>query len=155
MLRFACGLLITAVSILIGYYLTSRLSRRRAILDDYIALLEEAANRMSYTGEKLAAVFSDNFAGYVFDADRAFSPQWEEMADRFRDVLKADDLRALRAFAHEIGQGDVPSELNRIRLYQSILRERLDDARAACEKKGALYRILPFAIGLSITILLL
>lgn len=155
MLRLALGLLIVAASILIGYSLSSRLSRRRTILSNYLALLDEAANRMNYTGESLAAVFAENFAGYAFDPARAFYPQWESMTERYRGVLKAEDLRVLLSFARELGQGDIPAELNRFRLYQGLLHERLDDARSACEKKGALYRILPFSIGLVITILLL
>lgn len=155
MLRLAAGLLIVGASIAVGYYLSSKLSRRRKVLGDYIALLDRAANCMSYTGENLASVFNDNFAGFVFNHSTAFRPQWERMTDSYRDILNEEDRRILNAFAQEIGSADVPSEVSRIRLYQSLLRERCDEARDACEKKGALYRILPFSVGLVIAILLL
>lgn len=155
MLRLLLGLLIVAVSILIGFYLSSRLSRRRTVLTDYISLLDEAANRLSYTSDHLAAVFGENFAGFHFESSLAFAPQWEKMTEQFRDVLTDADRRVLCEFAEKLGEGDIPSQLNRIRLYQSLLKERLDEARECCEKKGALYRVLPFSIGLIITILLL
>ena len=154
-LRLLLGLVITGASILIGCNLSSRLSRRRAILGDYLTLLDEAANRMRYTASSLAAVFADNFAGFSFDPVIAFAPQWERMADAYRDVLNDGDRQILISFARELGQGDVPAELDRFRLYEGLLKERFDDAAAACEKKGSLYRLLPFSIGLAITILLL
>lgn len=155
MLRLILGLVIVAASILTGYYLSSRLSRRRDILSEYIRLLEEASNRMSYTMDSLAQVFSDNFAGFRFDPFLAFAPQWDSMTARYRDVLNAGDRRVLSDFARGLGGADIPSELRHIALYQGILRDRLTDARAACERKGQLYRILPFSIGLTVTILLL
>lgn len=155
MLRLIAGLTVTAASILIGCYLSSRLTRRRALLSDYIALLDEAANRLSCTGMSLAAVFSENFSGFAFDPSVAFAPQWERMADQYRDVLGEDDRRVLRDFAKELGNGDLEAQLNRIRLYQQMLKGRLADADHACEKKGSLCRILPFSIGLVITIIML
>ena len=155
MLRLIAGFTITAASILVGCCLSSRLTRRREVLADYIALLDQAANRLSCTGMSLAAVFSDNFAGFDFDPSLAFAPQWERMAEQYREVLRDDDRRVLREFAKDLGSGDRESELNRIRLYQSMLKERLADAKTACEKKGSLYRILPFSIGLAITIIML
>ena len=155
MLRLILGLVITGTSIVVGYHLSSRLIRRKIILGEYICLLEEAAGRMSYTMDSLAEVFSDNFASFGFDPSAAFAPQWEQMTQRYRDVLNEGDRRVLSDFALGLGCADIPSELRHIALYQGLLRERLDDARAACERKGSLYRILPFSIGLTVTILLL
>ena len=155
MVRLIPALVIMAASILIGCGLSLRLSRRSAVLSDYIALLDTAADRMSYTGESLAAVFSDNFAGFRFDPSKPFSGQWERMTEQFCDVLKGEDREVLCRFAREAGCGDLQAELNHIRLYQTLLKERLDDAREACVKKSALYRILPFSIGLAVTIMIL
>ena len=155
MLRLILGLVITAASIVVGYYLSSRLTRRKTILGEYIRLLDEAAGRMSYTMASLAEVFSDNFAGFRFEPSLDFSPQWERMTARYRDALNDGDRRVLSEFAQGLGCADIPSELRHIALYQGLLRERLDDARAACERKGSLYRVLPFSIGLTVTILLL
>lgn len=155
MLRFIPALVIMAVSILIGWSLSLRLSRRASVLGDYIALLDTAADRMSYTGDHLAAVFSENFADYHFDPSLPFGGQWERMTENFRDVLTGEDREVLSRFAREAGCGDMQAELNHIRLYQTLLRDRLDDAREACAKKSALYRILPFSIGLAVTILIL
>ena len=155
MLRLIPALIITAASILIGCGLSLRLSRRSAVLNDYIALLDTAADRINYTAGSLADVFSDNFAGYVFDPSQPFCDQWERMTAACADVLDREDREVLIDFARGIGCSDIPSELNHIRLYQGLLRERLDDARLNCAKKSALYRILPFSIGLAITILIL
>ncbi len=125
------------------------------MLGDYIILLDRAAERLSYTGESLAAVFAENFAGFRFDPSRPFDDQWERMADTYRDVLKKEDREVLAGFAHDAGRGDPEAELRHIRLYQSLLKERLDDARDACTKKSALYRILPFSVGLAVTIIIL
>lgn len=155
MLRFLSALAVTASSIAIGFSLSLRLSRRGAVLGDYIALLDTAADRMTYTAGNLAAVFSDNFAGVAFDPERPFADQWEAMAARYRDVLRREDIAVLEAFADGLGRGDLQTELNHIRLYQSLLRERMAQAGEDCRKKGSLYRILPFSIGLVLTILIL
>ena len=155
MLRMIPSLVILAASILIGCGLSLRLSRRSALLSDFITLLDTAADRMSYSGGNLAEVFADNFAGFVFDPAAPFDRQWEQMIRSLRDDLKAQDREVLIRFARELGRGDVGAEINRIRLYQGLLRERLDDARDACRKKGALYRVLPFSAGMAVTILLL
>ena len=155
MLRLLAGLLIAGASILIGCYLSTRLKKRCDVLADYAALLDEAANRMSYSGVNLAGAFRDNFAGFAFDPSLAFAPQWEEMTRQFRDVLNDVDRRTLYDFARELGSGDISAELNRIRLYRSVLEERLADARVNYEKKGAVCRVLPFSVGLAIAVLIL
>ena len=155
MFRFFPSLIIMAVSILIGCSLSLRLSRRSAVLGSFISLLDTAADRMSYTGESLAAVFADNFAGFSFDPSRPFAAQWSAMCAAYRDVLKQEDREVLCRFGEDAGRGDMEAELHHIRLYQGLLRERLDDAREACAKKSSLYRILPFSVGLAATILIL
>lgn len=155
MLRLIGGLLIVGVSVWLGWYLSHRLTRRRQVLGAYIGLLQEAANRIGYTSQSLADVFCDNFAGFVFDPGAPFAPQWQRMIGAYCDILSREDQKVLSDFARALGHGDVSAELSRIRLYQTLLQERLDDAKDACQKKGAVYRVLPFSVGMVLILFLL
>ena len=155
MLRMVLGFLIVGTSIFIGYVLSSRLKKRSEILSSYILLLEGASARISCNGESLSDAFSDNFAGCRFDSSIPFATQWEQMADRYQSILSHDDRRLLTDFAEESGHSDVTSVLRHLALYRDLLQSRREEADRDYEKKGALYRILPFSVGLVITILLL
>ena len=155
MLRAAVAIAILSASIAVGYHFTARLSERVRIIGDFLTLFDTAASRMQYTRDELYSVFSDSFTGYVFDRERSFASQWAEMISAYRGVVNQEDYRILSDFADELGAGDLPSQLDRLSLYKSLLSERFEDAKKDRENKAKLYRTLPFSAGLTLVILLL
>ena len=148
-------MIVIAASVAVGIYLCSRLNQRAVILSEYIRLLEEVSSGMQYISDDLAHLFKDNFAGFPFTEKEPFDRQFREMTLRFEDVLKQDDLRILDDLGRDLGVSDVDSQLKHIRLYITLLRERLDEARDAVDQKGKLYRILPLSIGVAAAVLLI
>lgn len=148
-------MLIIAAALAIGLRLSFRLSERVRVLSAYIALLENAALRMTYTSDSLYKLFADNFADYVFTQTEPFAQQFHTMSERFSSVLHAEDMEILDSFTRDLGAGDTAAELNHIRLYIGLLTERLNDAQTALERKGRLYRILPLSVGIAAAILLI
>lgn len=155
MIRTVFAISILAACVLFGYHFASKLSERPRIISAYLSLLDAAASRMQYTHDDLSAVFSENFAGYSFRHDCAFSDQWMEMITRYNSVLKDDDFQVLAKFAQGLGASDLESQMKHISLYKTLLTERLEDAKREQENKANLYRILPFSVGLTLAILLL
>ena len=147
--------MIAAVSLYIGYCLSSRLSRRERLLDSFISLFGAASSRISCSGDNLASAFSPDFADFSFDSRMPFAPQWEELISSFADTLKPEDAEALTAFARGLGEGDAESQLRQIELYTRRLTDRRDSARRDRENKSRVYLALPFAAGLTLIILLL
>ena len=118
-------------------------------------MLEEAAVRMTYTSPSLAQLFADNFAGYSFSADQPFDEQFRRMTELFKEVLSREDIRTLNEFTRDLGASDTASQLQHIRLYVALLRERLEQARGDVERKSKIYRILPLSLGVAIAVLLI
>lgn len=155
MLNAFLALAIVGACGLIGYHFTSKLSLRQRILSSFIELLDCAASRMQYSNDDLSDVFSDSFTGYRFVKDQPFAEQWMDMIGRYKGVLNQSDADVLVSFSDGIGASDLDTQLRHIALYQSLLTERLEDAKKEQESKAALYRVLPFSIGLTLAILLL
>lgn len=148
-------MMIVAASLAIGLYLNSRLTERTKILSSYITMLEEAAVRMSYTSDHLAALFADNFAGFVFDEHQPFAEQFCHMTRRYKDVLTEEDIRVLDDFTRDLGVSDTASQLKHIRLSVTLLTQHLESAREEVRKKSKVRLILPLSVGLAAAILLL
>ena len=155
MLRIIPCVMIAAVSLYIGYSLSSRLSRRESLLESFISLFGAATARISCSGDDLASAFSPDFADISFDSGRPFAPQWEELISSFADTLKDEDTDALTAFARGLGEGDAESQLRHIELYNRRLTDCRDAARRDRENKSKVYLAMPFAVGLTLIILLL
>ena len=155
MLRLILCAVIVAASLFIGCFMSSRIRRRIRLLNDFLILFNSASLRIAYTGDNLASVFSENFAGFVFAPDEPFTEQWESMVGQYGDILNVDDKELLIRFTEGLGESDVESQQKHIGLYASLLRERLDSAQAETDKKAKVYRAVPFFIGLAAAILLI
>ena len=155
MLRTVLCALLVGASLFIGYYLSTRLKRRTRLLEDFIVLFNNVRLRIAYTGDSLAEIFTDNFAARPFDPYEPFTLQWDEFVDGYSDTLDAEDIRVLRAFADGLGESDSASQQQHIKLYITMLEERLKTARAEIEKKAKIYRAVPFFFGLALAIILL
>jgi len=149
------SILIVILSAVVGHYLCLKLYKRRDTLSEFDRLFDEAANRMCYTYGSLAEVFNSNFAGFKFDAKEPFASQWYALVQRYSDTLSDDDKRILTEFSTEIGDGDLSAQLKRIRLYQSLIKERQKSASDEVNLKAKLYRAIPFSVGLVIAILII
>ena len=148
-------MIVIGASLAVGLTLSSRLSERTKTLSAYITLLEEVAVRMRYYATDLAALFSDNFAGFQFLSDRPFDVQFARMVRERQHVLNAEDLKLLDEFGRDLGTSDIDSQQRHIRLYIKLLTEQLDQAREDEQRKGRLYRLLPLSIGIAAAILLI
>ncbi|MDR1630933.1 MAG: stage III sporulation protein AB [Oscillospiraceae bacterium] len=74
---------------------------------------------------------------------------------RIKKGLKATDIACLRAFVSSLGEGDVESQTALCDLYESLINERLADARERAEKYAGLYTALGVLAGLAVSILLI
>lgn len=146
---------IVIASFSVGLVLYSRLHERIKVLSQHITLLEEVAVRMTYTSSNLAALFAENFAGFIFSDTEPFAQQFKKMIRRYRDVLNTEDIRILDDFSEDLGASDTDSQLRHIQLYVSLLNNRLDEAREEEKRKGKLTLVLPLSIGIAAAILLL
>ena len=155
MLKLILCAVISAASLYVGFVLSSRLTERVKLLERYIGLLDESAGRIEFSSVDLAAAFSRNFAGFSFAAEKPFSPQWERFITETGAVLHSDDIDILKGFAQGMGEGDTESQLRHIGQYKRRLTLCLDTARKDVEQKSSVYRILPFAVGLALVILLI
>lgn len=74
---------------------------------------------------------------------------------RVKKGLKATDIACLKAFVSSLGEGDVESQTALCDLYESLINERLFEAREQAEKYAGLYTALGVLAGLAVSILLI
>ena len=151
---FLCMIVIGA-GLAVGTALSHRLRERVSLLQAYITLIEEAALRMTYTSENLAALFADNFAQFAFTADQPFADQFRTMTQQYRNVLDEGDIRVLDDFTRQLGASDTESQQRHMRLYIALLSEQLNDAQSQAERRGKLCLILPLSASIAAAVLLL
>ena len=148
-------MIVVTVALLIGVYLSTRLSERTKLLSSFISLLEEVSLRMTYISSDLASLFKDNFAGFEFSPNQPFVPQFSMMIKQYKGTLSADDIALLNDFSKGLGTSDTASQLRHIQLYVKLLQEQLNKARDEVERKSKLYRILPLSAGIAVAVLLI
>ena len=154
-MRLVLCMTIVGTGVAVGAGLASRLNERTRLLQAFITMIEEAALRMTYTGEPLAVLFGGNFAQFVFTENQPFADQFRAMTRQYRDVLNEGDIRLLDDFTQGLGASDTECQQRHMRLYVSLLSERLSEAKADAERRSRLCRILPLSVAAAAAVLLL
>lgn len=155
MLKVILTIPVVIAGCLIGNWFSIRLSRRRDILAQFIALLEQTDTRLRYTQAPLAELFRDNFMGFSFCTDESFGSQWGQMLRLHEHLLDTEDMAILTRYGDEAGSSDADAQHKLNQMVLSLLRNRLDDAQKKTDAKSRLYRVCGFSGGMCLALLLL
>lgn len=155
MLKLVLCLLILFSGALFGIHLSQKLNRRQEVLTAFEGLFHRAAIRIEYNAGDLCEIFSDNFAGFPFDRNKAFSIQWACFINGFSYVLTKDEISLLLGFTDGLGATDGESQIRHIQLYTNLLQEQIIKAREDIRVKSKMYRIIPLSAGIVLAILMI
>ena len=154
-LRLTLCSLIAAVSLYIGYYLTDRMDKRRRLLADFIRIFGEVSDRIAYTSDNLAEAFNKCSDDFDFSPEKPFDSQWNDMLKTRKAILRPDDMKLLTDFLNGLGSYDEDQRRRHFELYIASLKKRLDEAEKEIKEKSDVTRIVPFAAGTVLAIILL
>lgn len=155
MIKLFLCILILFCGAVIGLHLSQRLTRRKDILSEFEVLFHRAMIGIEYNAGDLCEVFSDNFAGFVFEHPIPFHVQWKRFIESFSYILTKDDIWMLLSFTNDLGAADCESQRRHISLYSELLREHIEHAREEIRTKGKMYRIIPLSVGMVISLMVI
>ena len=155
LLRIAGALAVLASCIGGGLYFSERIKSRRDFLSELLRLLNNLEIRIRFSGddlgtllrlsapEKLRELFEDGL--------------WEDFVARIPRgfALRAEDHVLLRDFGSILGATDTEGQLRHIKMYLGLFEERYNNSVEEYKIKGRLYRILGFALGCALALLIL
>ncbi len=152
--RLFTALTVVFSGVLIGLYLSQRLTKRRETLGEFEKLFSKVRLKISYTGADLSTVFSDNFRGFTFESDTPFEAQWRRFINE-TDGLSDDDRALLIGFLDGLGSSDAESQTEHISLYSRLIGDHIKSAEREIENKAKVCRTLPAAAGLILAIFII
>ncbi len=155
MFKLILSIVLVFCSGFIGQSFSSRLVLRKNTIEDFIIIFETALSKIEYTSSSLFEIFEDNGTNYKFNEEKAFLPQWNEMLDKYKFILKKEDIKLLKEFGTILGTSDVSSQMNHIKLYIKLLEEQRTAAQTEIDKKSKIYRVFGFSIGLTLSLMLI
>ena len=155
MVKMLLCILLIFCGCVIGVHLSQKLLRRREILSGFDGMFHRASIRIAYNAGDLYEVFADNFAGQEFSHALPFSVQWERFVKGFSYLLSKEDVAMLLEFTKELGTADCESQLRHIQMYSRLIQDQIADAQEAIRTKSKMVRIIPAAIGMILSLLLL
>ncbi len=155
MFKMLLCIVIVTCATLIGFSYSSKLYKRKAVLQNFVLELRKCSTQMRYVSPQLSQIFSDNFMNYNFSDSMPFYSQWTDMLDGYSDVLSKNDIATLNAFAKNLGTTDTIGELNNIELYTEMLEKNIENAQNDIDKKSKLYKTLGLSAGITVSILLI
>lgn len=167
MLSFLGGGMICAVSSYCGFYLASRLEKRR----DFLRGMRDA---LAFMRTEIA--FAKNELGYIFSGlerssglcgffkmcneslkDCGIKAAWQAALDKTaEDVnLSPEDIRILKQLGQVLGMSDVKGQMSAIDTAVSHLNDSIATAEADCNRLCRVYRQCGVLLGIFILIIVI
>ena len=167
MLRFTGGMLIFAVSTYFGFYLASRLEKRR----DFLRTMRDSLAFM-----RTEIVFSKNELGHIFSGldkspvlcgffktctenmkNSGIKTAWKTALDIAAEEanLSDEDIRILKQLGGVLGMSDVKSQTSAIDTAITHLDAAIIRSEADCEKLCKMYRQCGVLLGIFILIIVI
>ena len=158
-----------AVCALTGQYIAFSLSRRVLLLEKIQLMLSAAQTQLSYLStpsDKLVEILADNpqLSGLTFipecrekmESGSDFRTAWREsLSEKNTRFLKKDDVSLLLSFGDVFGTTDTAGQLSNCSLHAELLQDKLDTARRARERYGALSGGMGIIAGIGLIIILI
>ncbi|HOV70366.1 MAG TPA: stage III sporulation protein AB [Clostridia bacterium] len=164
--------LAAGLAVLLGVYLshckTYRLKRREQVLNSIFRCICRLENNVCYYREPLSRALKksdDEVKGFfstigdavercVLDSSREMWLQAMSSREEF-GYLTECDKSILLDFASLLGQSDGYSQKNLFAAFKKQLNENISEARADIDKNVKLYRVLGFAGGVALAIIII
>ena len=171
-IKFILLLCIFSGSTFIGYYIANKFSYRVKELQKLITSLELFESRINYTYDTIPECFRyigtyiDGNIGNLFlktaelienENDQSTGDCFKNVIDdeRFMLNLKDVDIETLKGLSVSLGQVDLDSQKNNIRLIIHTLNNCLNEAEEEKKKNFRLYRNMGVLAGLVLMIILI
>ena len=163
------GLLMVAAGVGMGMYASHRLRQRVLFLQACGRLLQALEQEMRYTALPLSDLWrrlarSEGFASFFLVQEVAQALPHTAFADAFchavetaekEGALSPASRQTLLEFGAGCGHTDLVGQQAHIAYYRTLLLAQEEDADRTWQEKGRMYRVLGFAGGVALMLLLM
>lgn len=147
-----------------GAYFSGRLSERCYVLNGYISLIQSMISYISFSGYKLAEVFTavkKNSHCRISDKLVSISENGGDISEEWKacisesGYMKEEDRQILYELGYNIGKSNTVGETAVLELAKERLSFQLETAEDERKRKGRLYLTLGIMLGAAVGIMLI